>query len=167
MKRAFVVATLIASFVFPVITEARRVVRTRSGRVVVRRGPVVRVTPRVHLTRITFRPVVVTALPAPDRRVWSGSEEIDRKDGWVDFNLDVDRRGERLLFEIDRGSARVDYAEVVFENGEAQVIEFNENVHRTGIYELLDFKDGRKVDHVRIIAKADSANVMIRMHLIA
>lgn len=166
MKRAFA-AALIAAILFPVVTEARRVVRTRTGRVVVKRGPVVRVTPRVHLARVTFRPVVVTALPAPDRRVWTDAEEIDRKDNWVDFTLNTDRRGERLLIEIERGAARIDYVEVVFENGEAQVVEFEEQVQRKGIFELLDFKDGRKVDHVRVIAKADSPEAKIRFHLIA
>lgn len=167
MKRALLAASLVAAVLFPEVAEARRVVKTRTTRVVVRRGPVVRVTPRVHLTRVTFRPVVVPVLPPPDVRVWTGTEVLQRREGWTDFTLDTDRRGERLLFEIERGAAQIDYAEVVFDNGEAQVVEFENKVHRKGIYQLLDFKDGRKIDHVRVVARADSQEAEIRLHLIS
>jgi len=57
--------------------------------------------------------------------------------------------------------------EVVFENGEAQVIDFNDSTHRKGLYSLLDFKDGRKVDHIRFVAKADTEDATIRVHLVS
>jgi hypothetical protein len=39
-------------------------------------------------------------------------------------------------------------------------------VHTNGIYELVDFRGGRKVDHVRIVARADRENTAIRLHLV-
>jgi len=55
---------------------------------------------------------------------------------------------------------------VVFENGETQVIDFNERVHTRGTYSLLDFRDGRKVDHVRVVAKASGEETEITLHLV-
>ena len=55
----------------------------------------------------------------------------------------------------------------MFENGETQVVDFNDHVHRTGTYSLLNFRDGRKVDHVRIVAKADRDDTDITVHLVA
>jgi hypothetical protein len=129
---------------------------------VVRPG-VVRVAPRVYLAPVVFRAAVVS-LPAA--RAWNGAETLEREDGWTDFTLNVDQRGTGLLLEIDRGSAQVSFAEVVFENGDAQVVDFNDRDHATGVYSLIDFKDGRKVDHVRVVAKADSRESTIRVHLL-
>ncbi len=54
---------------------------------------------------------------------------------------------------------------MVFENGNAQVVDFGEKPLKKGLYELLDFRDGRKVDHVRMVARAKSedARVVVRM----
>ena len=147
-----------------------------AARVVVRRGPhvtrvrvnvvrpaTVRVAPRVYLSPVVFGARVV-ALPAT--RAWSATEGLAREDGWTEFTMNVDRRGNGLLLEINRGSAQISYAEVVFENGETQVVDFNDRVHATGVYSLIDFKDGRKVDHVRVVAKADSRVSDISLHLI-
>jgi len=135
--------------------------------VVVRTGPAFRVAPAVYLGTVAFTAAVVASLPPPDVRVWTGSETLDGEDGWTDFTMNVDRRGTRLLMDIEDGSAQVSFAEVVFENGEAQVVDFNDRVHRTGLYNLLDFRDGRKVDHVRIIAKAQNDATQIRLHLVS
>ena len=53
----------------------------------------------------------------------------------------------------------------MFENGEVQVVDFSEKSHGAGVYELLDFKDGRKVDHVRVVAreKTNEAKFILRM----
>lgn len=131
--------------------------------VVVRPAPVVRVAPRVYLAPVVFSAAVVASLP-PNHE-WSSSEELDREDGWTDFTMDVDRRGDALFLQIDRGAAQISFAEVVFENGETQVVDFNDRVHRTGTYRLIDFKDGRKVDHVRIVAKANTNESEITLHL--
>ena len=135
--------------------------------VVVRPAPVIRVAPVAYLGAVAFTAAVVATLPPPETRVWTNVELLDRDEGWTDFTMDVDRRGTRLLLDIENGSAQISFAEVVFENGEAQVIDFNDRVHRAGTYSLLDFRDGRKVDHVRMVAKASRENTQIRLHLVS
>jgi hypothetical protein len=133
---------------------------------VVVRTPVVRVAPRVYLGPVAFTAAAISTLPPASARVWTSSETLEREDGWTDFTLNVDRRGRNMILEIDRGAAQISFAEVVFENGEAQVVDFDDRVHATGIYSLIDFKDGRKVDHVRIVAKADTRASVIQLHLV-
>ena len=135
--------------------------------VVVRPAPVVRVAAHTYLAPVVFGAAVVASLPPVSARPWSGSETLEREDGWTEFTMNVDRRGTGLLLDIDRGAAQVSFAEIVFENGDAQVVDFDDHVHATGVYSLLDFKDGRKVDHVRIVAKADTAASVIRLHLLS
>jgi hypothetical protein len=190
VKRVFVIALLAVASILSLVPEteaARRVVvRTRTPRgmrtrvvvrpgfpirrtlpnVVIRTG-VVRVAPRVNLGAVAFTAVTLATLPPPDVRVWSGSEKLEREDGWTDFTLDTDRRGERLVLEVEKGAAQVSFAEVVFENGEAQVVDFNDKVLGRGYYSLLDFKDGRKVDHVRVVAQASSKETEIKVHLVS
>lgn len=160
-NRIFVaLLTLVSLLSFTGSAAAARVV-VRRPRPVVR----VRVAPRVYLPRVTFRAAVV-ALPPASARAWSDSETLARADGWSDFVMNVDQRGKSMLLEIDRGTAQMRSAEVVFENGEAQVVDFNDRVHASGVYSLIDFADGRKVDHVRVVAKADSREAVIRLHLV-
>ena len=129
--------------------------------VYVRPAPVVRVTPHVYLSPVVFTPVVVTTIP----NTWRVSEALEREDGWTDFTMNVDRRGDKMFLEIDRGAAQISFAEVVFDNGDAQVVDFNDGVYRKGTYRLLDFKDGRKVDHVRIVAQAETKETELTVHL--
>jgi len=136
-------------------------------RVVVRTPRVaVRVAPRVFLPPVVFGAVVVTARPEPAAVVWHETETLERDDDWVDFTLNADRRGSRLFVAIDEGAARINFAEVVFENGDAQVVDFNERVYAPGFYALLDFKDGRQVDHVRLVARADAPQASIAVNLV-
>jgi hypothetical protein len=133
--------------------------------VVVRPAGVVRVAPRVYLAPVVFTAAAIASIPSSPRN-WRGSETLEREDGWTDFTIDVDRRGGRMLLEIGPGAAQISFAEVVFENGETQVVDFNDHVHARGTYSLLDFANGRKVDHVRVVAKADTASTGITLHLI-
>jgi len=138
-------------------------IRRTLPNVVVRPGVTVRVAPRVYLAPVVFTAAVVASLPASD---WRLSEDIDREDGWTDFTMDVDRRGNRLYLQIEDGAAQISFAEVVFENGETQVVDFNDRAHARGVYTLLDFANGRKVDHVRIVAKAAGDDTQITLHLV-
>lgn len=188
MKNRFAIALLTIAFVMTNAAEAARVVtRTRVGRhgvvhtrvvvhtgfpirrtlpeVIVRPAPVFRVAPRVYLAPVVFTAAVVATIPRSPQN-WRGTETLEREDGWTDFTMNVDRRGGQLMLEIGPGAAQVSFAEVVFENGETQVVDFNDHVHARGTYELLNFRDGRKVDHVRVVAKADTANTDITLHLI-
>lgn len=189
MKRVAAIALLSAIVLLPSArdAEAARVVRVRRGHVtrvhvtvrpgfpirrtlptvVVRPGVAFRVAPRVYLPAVAFGAVVVASLPPANARVWTSAESLDREEGWTDFTMNIDKRGKGLLFDVEEGAAQVSFAEVVFENGETQVVDFNDSTHRRGIYSLLDFKDGRKVDHVRFVAKADTEDATIRVHLVS
>ncbi|HUP63084.1 MAG TPA: hypothetical protein VNA69_22020 [Thermoanaerobaculia bacterium] len=141
-------------------------IRRTLPHVVVRPAPVVRIAPAVYLAPVVFTAAVVASLPPENTRVWTGAEGLDRDEGWTDFTMNVDRRGDRMVLEIDRGAAQISFAEVVFENGDAQVVDFNDRAHATGAYSLLNFSDGRKVDHVRVVAKATTRESVIRLYLI-
>jgi hypothetical protein len=133
---------------------------------VVVRPAVVRVTPRVYLGATAFTAVAIASLPPANARAFTADENLDREDGWTDFTMNFDRRGTGLLLEVERGPAQISFAEVVFENGEARVVDFDERVQTRGVYSLLDFRDGRKVDHVRIVAQAENKETRIKLHLV-
>jgi hypothetical protein len=186
VRNAFAMALLTALVVLPA-DAARVVTRTRVTRrgvthtrvtvrpgfpihrtlpaVVVRPAGVVRVAPRAYLAPVVFTAAAIASHPSSPQN-WRGSETLEREDGWTDFTIDVNRRGGRMLLEIGPGAAQISFAEVVFENGETQVVDFNDAVHARGTYSLLDFANGRKVDHVRVVAKADTASTGITLHLI-
>ena len=174
---SFLLAALLGlSLVAPEIAEARRtrvvhrgphkrtVVVVRPGhpirrtmRAVVYRRPsvVVRVAPAVFLPLVFWAPVIV-ARPAPDVMAWQDSETLFKEEDWAETVFDSDQRGRKLFLEVQSGRIQFDFAEVVFENGETQVVDFANGTRGPGFYSLLDFRDGRKVDHVRLIARAKS-----------
>ena len=158
---------------------ARKVVVRRGGGPVVRRTTVVvhpghpirRAVSRTVIVRpartrilvgapLVFLPALVwgatvVSMPARERLIWEDSEVINRHEEWVDSNFGVDRRGDALFLQVD-GRAVLDFAEVTFENGQVQVVDFQERVHKSGLYELLNFADGRHVKTVRLLAKSQS-----------
>lgn len=141
----------------------------RPARVVVVRPAraVVRVTPAVYLAPIVFTGVVIAAASAPARDilVWEDAETFTKDEDWTEITLNCDARGTKLWLDLKAGRAQFDWAEVVFENGDTQVVDFNEKTLSPGLYALLDFRDGRKVDHVRLVARAksDEARVALMM----
>ena len=161
---------------------ARRVVRHRTVVVVHHGWPLrrplrrvwvhaarvpVRMAPRVFLVPVVFTGIVVAAAstPASDILVWEDGENLQKDDDWTEITLNCDNRGTKLWLEVVNGKAQMDWAEVVFENGEARVVDFKEKTYGPGLYTLLDFRDGRRVDHVRLVGKAktDEARVVLRM----
>jgi hypothetical protein len=96
--------------------------------------------------------------------VWQDTEEIDEDDGWVDANFGVDSEGNALFLNIG-GRAKLNFAEVTFANGNVQVVDFNEQTHDSGIYKLLDFADGRRVNAVRILAKSEADETKLAVYL--
>ena len=168
-------------------TAARRVVVRRAGPrrsvVVVHRGwplrrplraaivhPVrtaVRVEAVTYMAPVVFTGMMIAASAAPSRDVfvWEDSEPLTHSEDWTEFTLNCDTRGKQLWLEVPDGRVQFDWAEVVFENGDAQVVDFNQKTCAAGLYSLLDFRDGRKVDHVRVLARAKSgeARVVLRM----
>jgi hypothetical protein len=154
---------------------ARKVIRRGPHRttVVVHRGfPI-----RRHLPVVVVRPArVAVIVPAPrlflapifwtavDRLVWQDREILTKDEDWTDFTLAVNERGTALYVRLD-GRAQINFAEVVFENGDAQVVDFKEKTHGDGVYRLLDFRDGRKVSHVRMVARAKSTEAKVVLFL--
>lgn len=120
--------------------------------VIVRRPAPVVATRVVYASPVVWTRAVVT-LPPRDRMVWEDSETIRRRDDWVDTYFNVNNRGEALYFRV-AGRAQVDFAEVMFDNGQVQVVDFNEAPLEDGVYRLLDFQNGRKVDGVRMVARS-------------
>ncbi len=134
-----------------------------------------RVQPRVYLPPVVFGGVVVVERYdyrygrdfgySRESLVWQDSATLYREEDWVDFTLDCNARGSKLWFEIVEGRFQVDWAEVVFQNGEVQVVEFPERSQGRGIYQLLDFRDGRRVEYVRIVAKATTREANLSLWL--
>ena len=132
------------------LRRAHHVVVVRPARVAVR------VAPAVFLAPVVFTPVIVAARPVGDVLAWEDAETLDKEEDWTEFTLNADSRGRKLYIEISAGRAQIDWAEIVFENGDTQVVDFAEKTHKPGLYSLFDFRDGRRVDHVRMVARAKS-----------
>jgi hypothetical protein len=124
-----------------------------------------RMAPAVFLPMVVWTGVVVATAPARDILVWEDGETISADEDWSEFTLNCDARGTKLWLEVAAGKAQFDWAEVTFENGEARVVDMKEWTRGPGLYPLLDFADGRKVDHVRVVARAkgDEARVVLKM----
>jgi hypothetical protein len=145
---------------WPIRRPARMVV-VRPARVVVRVAPV-RYLPLAVWTGVG---VAASAAPAHDVLVWEDGETLAKGDDWTEFTLEADSRGTGLWLEVVNGRVQFDWAEVVFENGDARAVDMKAWTRGPGLYHLLDFRDGRKVDHVRLMARAQSyeARVALRM----
>lgn len=160
----------------PVVTHRNLPIKIAPRDVIVRppRG-VVRpfIAPELFLPPIVFGGVVVDLRndrrPGRDRGysrdslVWQDSETLYREDDWTDFTLDCNARGSKLWFEVLEGRVEADWAEVVFENGEVQVVEFPKRSLGRGIYELLSFRESRRVDTVRMVAKTTSRQARLTL----
>jgi len=161
----------------------RVVVRTRRTAIVVRPGHPVRraynrtvvvrparravlvTAPLVFLPVLTFAAVAVT-LPPHERLKWQDTETIDKDEDWVESNFGVDERGDALYLEI-KGRADLDFADVTFENGQVQVVDFNEHPYGNGIHRVLDFPGRRHVKTVRLVARSKTEETTFRMYLSA
>ncbi len=127
------------------------------------RTAVVVAAPLVFLPAVVWSSAVVS-LPPRDRLVWEDSETLTKDEEWVDCNFGVDRRGDALLLGID-GRAQLNFAEVTFENGNVQVVDFEDRTHPSGIYGLLDFADGRHVKTVRLLARSRTDQSTLTVYL--
>jgi len=89
---------------------------------------------------------------------------ITRREDCVYTTLNVNNRGNALFLNIE-GRSHLDFAEVHFDNGQVQVVDFkNSNIER-GTFLLLDFANGRQVNAVRLIAKSQSPRSKITVYL--
>ena len=119
--------------------------------------------PLVFLPAVIWRPAVV-ALPPRERLLWQDSEDLVKEDEWTDLNFGVDKRGGALFLQID-GTAQLNFAEVTFDNGNVQVVDFEDKEQRAGVYQVLDFADGRIVKTVRVLAKSNSDDSTLILYL--
>jgi hypothetical protein len=188
VKRLFALLLLLALGVTSVTpaSAARKVVHRGKGGngrtvVVVHRGwplrrpartvfvrparTVVTVRPAVYLAPVLFAGVIVSSAPRHDVLVWEDGETLLEDQDWTEFTMRADSRGTRLWFQVVGGRVQVDWAEVVFENGECRVVDFRERSYSPGMYSMADFANGRRVDHVRMVARsrASEARVVLRM----
>ena len=124
----------------------------------------IRVAPRVFVAPIVFRPVVVVR-PAPTLVVWSQAESFVPADEWTDVALTVGHPGTHLYFEVAGGPARVSFAEVVYADGETQVVDFADQSYSPGYYPVVTLERPRPVDHVRFVAFAGAPSVNLSFHL--
>jgi len=124
-----------------------------------------RVMPRVFLPLVVWVGAPIAAAPRRDILIWEDGATLTADEDWTEIGLNCETRGTKLWLEIVNGRLRFDWAEVVFGNGETRVVEMNEHVRGPGYYPLLDFADGREVDHVRLIVRSESpqARVVLRM----
>lgn len=145
---------------WPLRRSARLVVVRPARRVVVVR-PVRYLAPVVFVGTV----VAVSAVARRDVLVWEDGETVYKDEDWTEITLNADSRGTKLWYEVSGGRVQADWAEVVFANGDATVVDFKERTHGPGMYSLLDFADGRKVDHVRMVvrARSDEARVVLKM----
>ena len=93
--------------------------------------------------------------------VWEDSQTLQAEEDWTEVGFLCENTGTKLWLEVASGEARFDWAEVVFENGEAQVVEMKEFARGPGLFPLLDFPGVRSVDHVRMVVKAESEEARV------
>ncbi|MGB9006578.1 MAG: hypothetical protein WCB96_12710 [Candidatus Aminicenantales bacterium] len=126
-----------------------------------------RIAPRLFLPLVFWTGVVVaaTSVPAPQFFVWEDGENLLAQEGWTEFTLNCENTGTKLWLEIVKGRVRLDWAEVVFGNGETQVMDMKEFVRDPGYYLLLDFANGREVDHVRMVAQAETPEARLVLRI--
>jgi hypothetical protein len=140
-------------------------IRREPPRVVVRRHP----APVNVRVIYSAPPIIWRAMPiyrAPyDRWGWEDTEVLRKWEGWTDVVLDVGERGHSLYLELS-GPTQLDFAEVVFRDGHARVVDFRQRTHRRGLYELMDFRHDRRVEYVRLVARAMAPSVRISVRMV-
>ena len=119
------------------------------------------------LPAASFGGAVVSAAATPSRDLvaWEDGETLSRGEDWTQFTLAADAQGKHMMLEIPAGKVQFDWAELVFDKGETQVVDFGERTCAPGLYSMADFGEGRKLDHVRIVARSRTgeAKVTLRM----
>jgi hypothetical protein len=135
---------------------ANVVVRSARRTVVVRH-------PLVYLPPLRWHAAFVP-LPSRERIVWTDTETIARDEEWVDTNYGVDASGSALYLDMS-GKTKLNFAEVTFDDGHVQVVDFNEETHDPGVYKLLDVKDNQHVATVRILAKSEADESKLAVYL--
>ena len=127
----------------------------------------VSVSPATYLPASSFAGATISAATTPSRDLvtWEDGEILSRSEDWTEFTLAADAQGKLMMLEIPAGKVQFDWAELVFDKGETQVVDFGERTCAPGLYSMVDFGEVRKLDHVRVVARSrtDEAKVTLRM----
>lgn len=171
MNKLLIAGVMLA---LPLIADVRVGIRIGPGHPLARPGRTVIVRPARPAAVVVRQPIVyaapvvwtrrVVALPPRNRLLWEDSELIHRREDWVDSTLNVNNRGNALYLNVE-GRSHLDFAEVQFENGQVQVVDFRNGDVQSGTFLLLDFANGRRVDSVRLIAKSQSPRSKLTVYL--
>lgn len=124
-----------------------------------------RPVPKVFLEPLVFRVAALKSVPPRDAMVWEDSDVLTKVEDWTEMRFDCDTRGKRLDLEITGGKAQLDWAEVVFDNGDTQVVDFGEKSQGEGLFVLLAFEDGRRIDHIRMIGRSRTEETKVTVRL--
>jgi hypothetical protein len=148
-----------------VVRTGHPIHRALPANVVVRnaRRTVVVHRPLVYLPGLRWRAAIVP-LPPRERIVWTDTQTIARDEEWVDTNYGVDASGNALYLDMS-GKTRLNFAEVAFDDGHVQVVDFNDETHDPGVYKLLDVNANQHVATVRILAKSESDDSKLAVYL--
>lgn len=100
-----------------------------------------------------------------DRLLWEDAITIYGDEGWIEFTLDCGAAGERLWIEVRDGRSHIDWAEIVFEDGSVQVVDFSDRSLAPGLYQILDFRGYYRVEYVRMVARAATREARLILRL--
>jgi hypothetical protein len=119
--------------------------------------PLIVWVPVVYVVPVAVNGNVAVAPPAS---VWQQVSEVDPDDGWTELMFPVPNGGSQLLLSAD-APTDFDFAEIVYQDGTAQVVDLSGPTRDPGTYNLAALDPTRLIDHVRIIARAavDISNV--------
>ena len=101
---------------------------------------------------------------ADEESAWEDTDALVPAEQWADRTFDVHGDGRALLMDIS-GLTALDYAEVIFEDGSTQVVDFRNTTTGPGTYLLLDFDSVRTVNNIRLVARAVSPQVKLNIRL--
>jgi hypothetical protein len=84
--------------------------------------------------------------------VWENSQNLNPRQGWQRVTLWVGDPASAVYFEVVSGTIEFDRAEVVFENGQRQLIDMN-GVRGPSRFPVARFNGTRNVDRVIVMAR--------------
>lgn len=141
----------------------------RSAHVVLVRAPKrkVNIQPKSYLATVEpgRRYAMKGAAPARVNVLWEDSLRLSKDDHWTQLTLPAGTRGTRLWLDLRGGKAKLDWAEIVYDNADAHVVDFRERTLAPGLYSILDPRAPRVVSHVRMVARAMSKPTNVKLML--
>jgi hypothetical protein len=102
--------------------------------------------------------------PWMEGAVWQDAQPMDDPDQWAETDFDVDGPGSDLVLDVT-GQVALDWAEIVFADGTTQVVDFKNTTVESGTYSLLDWRESRRVDHIRMMARPVAAGSSVGVRL--